>query len=48
MGDWDALSKILNEKEVKLHKMDFNPDELEYLVFLYCDGNYVTSIQCEK
>ena len=48
MGDWDALSEILNEKEVELHKMDFNTGELSYLVFLYCEGRYVTSIQGDK
>ena len=48
MGDWDALSEILNEKEVELHKMDFNIGELSYLVFLYCEGRYVTSIQGDK
>ena len=45
MGEWDDLAEILNEKEANLHKEDFEMEELLYLVFLYCDGKYVTSIQ---
>ena len=45
MKDWDALEKILGTEEMKLHKLDFEDEELAFLVFLYCDGEYVTSIQ---
>ena len=45
MKDWDALEKILNKKEVELHKLDFEDEDLTFLVFLYCEGKYVTSIQ---
>ena len=48
MGAWDALSEILNEKEGELHKMDFEADDLLFLVLLYSDGQYVTSIQGDK
>ena len=27
MKDWDALEKILNKKEVELHKLDFEDEE---------------------
>tara|TARA_B110000438_G_C15188951_1_gene383538 strand:+ start:184 stop:471 length:288 start_codon:yes stop_codon:yes gene_type:complete len=45
MKDWDAVEKILGTEEMKLHKLDFEDEELTFLVFLYCDGEYVTSIQ---
>lgn len=45
MKDWSALEKILGKEEMKLHKLDFEDEELTFLVFLYCDGEYVTSIQ---
>tara|TARA_A100001015_G_scaffold296511_1_gene376914 strand:+ start:959 stop:1246 length:288 start_codon:yes stop_codon:yes gene_type:complete len=45
MKNWDALEKIVGKDEVKLHKLDFEDEELTFLVFLYCDGEYVTSIQ---
>jgi len=45
MKDWMALEKILGKEEVKLHKLDFEDEELTFLVFLYCDGEYITSIQ---
>ncbi len=44
LGDWDGLAKILNEEEAKLHKMDF-ASVSSYVVALYCEGNYVTTIQ---
>jgi hypothetical protein len=44
MGEWDDLAGILNEKEAKLHKEDFEMEELIHLVFLYCEDRYVTSI----
>ena len=47
MGEWDDLAEILNEKEANLHKEDFEMEELLYLVLLYCDGRYVTSIQAD-
>ena len=43
--DWDALEKILDKEEVALHKLDFKEEDLTFLVFLYCEGKYVTSIQ---
>ena len=43
--DWDALEKILDKEEVALHKLDFKDEDLTFLVFLYCEGKYVTSIQ---
>ena len=45
MKDWGALEKIVGKDEMKLHKLDFEDEELTFLVFLYCDGEYVTSIQ---
>ena len=45
MKDWSALEKILGKEEMRLHKLDFEDEELTFLVFLYCDGEYVTSIQ---
>lgn len=45
MKDWIALEKILDKEEVKLHKLDFENEDLTFLVFLYCEGEYVTSIQ---
>ena len=45
MKDWGALEKILGEEEMKLHKLDFEDEKLTFLVFLYCDGEYITSIQ---
>ena len=35
MKDWGALEKILGEEEMKLHKLDFEDEELTFLVFLY-------------
>ena len=43
--DWDALEKIVGLDEMKLHKLDFEDEELTFLVFLYCNGEYITSIQ---
>ena len=43
--DWDALQKILDKEEVRLHRLDFEDEKLTFLVFLYCEGRYVTSIQ---
>lgn len=45
MKDWDALEKVVGKDEMKLHKLDFEDEELTFLVFLYCDGEYATSIQ---
>ena len=45
MKDWDALEKIVGTEEMELHKLDFEDEELTFLVFLYCDGKYTTSIQ---
>ena len=39
------IVKILGKEEMKLHKLDFEDEELTFLVFLYCDGSYITSIQ---
>ena len=45
MKDWHALEKVLDKEEVKLHKLDFEDEDLTFLVSLYCEGKYVTSIQ---
>ena len=47
MNDWGALGKILDKEEIKLHRLDFQDEDLIYLVFLYCEGKYVTSIQSD-
>tara|TARA_B100000963_G_C22543742_1_gene633434 strand:+ start:383 stop:685 length:303 start_codon:yes stop_codon:yes gene_type:complete len=48
IDDWDGLAKLLNDEEANLHKEDFEMEELIYLVFLYCEGRYVTSIQANE
>ena len=48
INDWDGLAELLNEEEANLHKEDFAMEELTYLVFLYCEGRYVTSIQANE
>lgn len=46
LGAWDALAEILNKQEAELHKKDFETIT-SYVVALYCDGQYVTTIQGE-
>ena len=41
-------SECPNKEEANLHKEDFAMKELTYLVFLYCEGRYVTSIQANE
>ena len=48
INDWDGLAELLNEEEANLHKEDFAMEELTYLVFLYSEGRYVTSIQANE
>ena len=48
INDWGGLAALLNEEEASLHKEDFEMEDLTYLVFLYCEGRYVTSIQANE
>lgn len=43
-GDWETFSKLTSKNEAELNKKDFDGQDLEFLVLLYCDGVYVTSI----
>jgi len=43
-GDWEAFSKLTSKNEADLNKKDFGDKDLEFLVLLYCNGVYVTSI----
>jgi hypothetical protein len=43
-GDWETFSKFTNKNEADLNKKDFGDINLEFLVLLYCNGVYVTSI----
>jgi hypothetical protein len=43
-GDWETFSKLTSKNEADLNKKDFGDKDLEFLVLLYCNGVYVTSI----
>lgn len=46
-GEWEELADLLNEEEAKLHQQDFEGTDTNYIVFLYCQGRYVTCISGE-
>ena len=45
-GDWEELGTLLSDNKAALHQKDFEDEQLkdEWIVFLYTDGRYVTSI----
>ena len=45
-GNWIDLENIISKEEVKIHKLDFENENLddEWIVFLYTNGRYVTCI----
>jgi hypothetical protein len=46
-GNWEELASITNEEEAKLHQQDFDETDTNFIVFLYCQGRYVTCISGE-
>jgi len=44
LGSWEALESALPKDEIEKHKEDFE-EVTEYVVVLYCNGQYVTSAQ---
>ena len=43
-GDWETFANLTSPNEADLNKKDFGDADLEFLVLLYSDGVYVTSI----
>lgn len=41
LGDWESIQKLTNEKEAETLKKDFKGVKPDYIVIMYCQGNYI-------
>jgi len=47
LGDWDAMKDLTSAEEVETIMKDFNDVNPDYIVLLYCQGNYIHAFSSE-
>jgi len=47
LGDWESVKKITSKEEAATLKKDFKGSNPEYIVLLYCQGNYIHAFSSE-